>query len=188
MKQFIENFKIIWSNKRYHALIILGIYFLFFALVFVFFMGTDDVLDDAIEENIVLESEELKGLDLFKTVDKYKYNINGEYNVDVVVNDTITIEYLDNYYNVDNVLEELKIYDFSKYNPSYIYDIINNSLLESTNYINNTNTYVISASEFNKLYNETVVGDIKTVTYLDNENISKVEINFPDYILTMEVE
>ena len=186
MMEYIEKFKIIWSNKRYHALILLGLYILFFAFVFLLISEKEDV----IPANNTTQKEELTGLELFKTEDNYIYNIKGIYEVNVVDNGS-TINYLNNSYTVDTIVDALKIYDFSLYTPLNIYKIIESSTLESTNYINNTNTYVITQTSFDKLiYGLETRSDysIKIITYLNDKNIKKVEIYFATYTLTMEVE
>ena len=176
MKPYIELFKKIWSNKKYRAFILLGLYFIFFLFVF--------SIDRIPNVTPVEEVKPLEGIELFKTVTKYKYTIND---IHVTVDNDISIEYLNNYYTMDNIIDELKEYDYLLYNPEFIYKIISNSVLESTNYVLNTNTYIISATKYNELFNSSVTDDIKTVTYMDEKNIKYVEVYFKDYTLVLEV-
>lgn len=57
-------------------------------------------------------------------------------------------------YNVydpfNNLLED---YDTSLINNSIIYNVVKSSVLESTNYIDNSNTYSISVKDFEKIIN-----------------------------------
>lgn len=177
---YIEVIKNLWSNRRYRSLIILGIYIVFFIFTFMIIGQKKDVVD----------IDNLKGIDLFKTITEYHYRIEGEESFDVIVDDDIVIQYEDNNYDLSNIPLELEKYDIEIYNPEIISKIIDNATLESTNYINNSNTYIIEELKFYQLiYNHNISSDnyIKIISFLENENIIKVEIIFPAYKLLLEV-
>lgn len=177
---YIGVIKNLWSNRRYRSLIILGIYALFFTFTFMIIGQKNDGVD----------IDNLKGIDLFKTITEYHYRIEGEESFDVIVDDNIVIQYKENNYDLNNVPLELEKYDFNIYNPNIISKIIDNATLESTNYINSSNTYIIEELKFYQLtYNQNIssYNYIKISSFLENENIIKVEIIFPTYKLLLEV-
>lgn len=116
----------------------------------------------------------LTGLDLFKTINNYEYKIEGNINYKTEVN-SITDEY---YINI--------------YTPKNIYKLIKLGTLESTNHIENSNTYVVKISELEKLFNNKIENDnnFKITTYKENQNITKVVIDVKEYygyIVTIEM-
>lgn len=162
MAKYFNKIKEIWQNRRYRSIIIL-----FFILYFSFVFS----LINASKSTEV----KLTGLEAFKVKTNYSY----------------TIEYLGNYYNLNNMPDELKKYNIENYNPKNIYNLIKNATLESTNYIENSNTYIISETSVNKIiYNDDleINNNIKIITYLSNDNVIKVKIDFIDYSLSLEVK
>ena len=82
-------------------------------------------------------------------------------------------------YNVLNNEGEVTYYNTDLINTNNIYKMVKNSKLESTNYLENSNTYVISVSTFEKiLYNNDVVNnDSIRITLYSN----KIVLDFSDY-------
>lgn len=152
MKETIELIKKLWSNKRYRSLAILLIYGIFFAFVFLF----------------------------ISTANKQVY-IENKYNYyQIIINDDIvydsldnTITYSNNVYSIDDLPEELKQYDIKIFNPDKIFKLIDKATLESTNYLNKINTYIIDITEFD----DSLEGILKINTYGEKVNEILVILN-----------
>lgn len=91
-------------------------------------------------------------------------------------------------YNVLNNEGEVTYYNTDLINTNNIYKMVKNSKLESTNYLENSNTYVISVSTFEKiLYNNDVVNnDSIRITLYSNKIILDFS-NYYGYIVNMEL-
>lgn len=138
MKEKIEIFKIIWSNKRYRAIIELSIYILFFATIFI----ASKIIGS--QNKIVIDNNDYQ--------DKYPYYFNAIINSDAfsgtIYEDRIEIIYNNaNYYYADNItISELFPYsvilpyiDYYKVKENELYSKTeyNNGLIEETYIINN---------------------------------------------------
>ena len=99
---------------------------------------------------------EKTGLDLFESISSYK------------INDDISTE------------------EYNLFTPKNIYKMINNSILESTNYINDNNSYIIKKEKFNSLFSANYDSDIRIITY--GKDITKVEVFLPDKTIILEVK
>lgn len=91
-------------------------------------------------------------------------------------------------YNVLNNEGEVTYYNTDLINTNNIYKMVKNSKLESTNYLENSNTYVISVSTFEKiLYNNDVVNnDSIRITLYSNKIILDFS-NYYGYIVNIEL-
>lgn len=158
MKEYIAKFKELWSNKRYRALLILGLYFVFFLAVFLIFSGSPKQ-----------EPVSLHGLDLLKTVHTYQYEVTGKQNFSVAVDQGITVKYLDQTYTLDTLPIELQTFPFDM----NFHDMIQKGTLESTNYIEHKNTYLYE--------------NRKLDVYFEDQDIVKIVVMLEEYIVELEV-
>lgn len=192
--------KLIKSNKRYRALFTLGLYFIFFAFVIASFSSNNyQTPSPALEEEAIDILEQYKSLSnydfeyqiTYSEKDEFlTYNFNGK-----SINETIEFSDENNRYLIKNDLLYQIIEDTKKeidnkiivasmgFTPSYLYDIIKRSNLESRteNYNDKrlTKQYVINLQE---LVGLEVHDQIKMLilTTENEENIEEVIISFED--------
>jgi len=168
MKEFIEFIKELWNNKRTRSLAILIIYLIFFIFVFMF---------------LNLSSKPTISNDPFgylKSSDNYFLTFEAPHNFKVQGD---IIKYNDVDYDINNKPLELEIYDINMFKPLNIYNLIKESNLESTNYVNSSNTYVISCKQFEKIiYSNDIESDcnIRITIYENNKDI--IEIDLKEYL------
>ena len=182
MKETIEFTKKLWSNKRTRSLAILFMYFIFFIFVFMLISnGSHNYQKN--EETNVEEKEEIK----LEDITNYKLEIIGEDNFTYDSN-TNKVFYDGIYYDIDNVPEIISKYDLSIFSPSNVSKLLKIGTLESTNYIDKSDTYVIKISDFEKIiYNNEIINDeyIKIIKYE-----SKIVIdlsNYDGYVVNIEL-
>lgn len=169
MKEFIDFVKKLWNNKRTRALAILLVYFIFFIFVFAL-INSSSSIPPVID---VSPLEEMKEKDI------YQIEFLGSHNF-VVVDNMIT--YNGGVYNVEERPSELSIYDISIFNTNNIYDLINSAVLESTNHVEKTNTYLIDAEKFeNIIYNNQMVSDSNIRITINEEDINYIYIDLKEY-------
>lgn len=91
-------------------------------------------------------------------------------------------------YNVLNNEGEVTYYNTDLINTNNIYKMVKNSKLESTNYLENSNTYVISVSTFEKILynNDAVNNDSIRITLYSNKIILDFS-NYYGYIVNIEL-
>ncbi|HHU54815.1 MAG TPA: hypothetical protein GXZ63_03240 [Mollicutes bacterium] len=192
--------KLIKSNKRYRALFTLGLYFIFFAFVIASFSSNNyQTPSPALEEEAIDILEQYKSLSnydfeyqiTYSEKDEFlTYNFNGK-----SINETIEFSDENNQYLIKNdllyqIIEDTKeeidnkiIVASMGFTPSYLYDIIKRSNLESRteNYNDKrlTKQYVINLQE---LVGLEVHDQIKMLilTTENEENIEEVIISFED--------
>lgn len=192
--------KLIKSNKRYRALFTLGLYFIFFAFVIASFSSNNyQTPSTALEEEAIDILEQYKSLSnydfeyqiTYSEKDEFlTYNFNGK-----SINETIEFSDENNRYLIKNdllyqIIEDTKeeidnkiIVASMGFTPSYLYDIIKRSNLESRteNYNDKrlTKQYVINLQE---LVGLEVHDQIKMLilTTENEENIEEVIISFED--------
>lgn len=166
MKEKIKVLKEIWKNRRYRALIILILYFFFFLFVFAL-LGKEDKIPS----------------DNSNKYNSYSYTINDEINVSDLI-----IKYEDNIYSKN---------DFPQYNFDLTLDdilkLIDEGILVSQNYIENSLNYMISSEQYNNLLDEKIESNesIYIVVYKDDK-ISRIVVDFTkfygyDYIMDITV-
>lgn len=196
----ISLIKLIKSNKRYRALFTLGLYFIFFAFVIASFSSNNyQTPSTALEEEAIDILEQYKSLSnydfeyqiTYSEKDEFlTYNFNGK-----SINETIEFSDENNQYLIKNdllyqIIEDTKeeidnkiIVASMGFTPSYLYDIIKRSNLESRteNYNDKrlTKQYVINLQE---LVGLEVHDQIKMLilTTENEENIEEVIISFED--------
>lgn len=180
MKELLEFIKKLWSNKKTRALAILIIYAIFFTFVFILISNGTNKPNIPIEESSEDVFKELK------EVTDYRLQIIGEesFEYDAVTN---LITYNDQEYELEQF--PLSKYDLNIYTPINIYNLLQVSVLESTNHLDKSNTYLVKISDFEKIiYNNTSDIDeyIKIIIYEDK----KIKIDLSDYynyIVNMEL-
>ena len=167
MKKFIE----LWKNAKTNALMKLGLYVIFFIFVFIFI--------SSLTTNPVEERKITTPMDEFATTINYQYEVN-----DITVRVTghvRTILYED--VELLDIPEELEKYIID-INPKKIRELVDLGVLESTNHIDNSNTYLVETSHF-----RTIVLDIeqdcnymiKITVFEENEKIVKVILDLSNY-------
>lgn len=169
MKEFIGLVKKLWDNKRTRSLAILLIYFIFFIFVFALINSSSSNLP--VIDVDPLEKMKEKGI--------YQIEFIGSHNF-VVANNMIT--YNGVVYNAEEKPMELYIYDISIFTTNNVYNLINSAVLESTNHVEKTNTYLISAEEFeNIIYNNQIISDSNIRITISEEDINYVYIDLREY-------
>ncbi len=164
MKEFIEFIKKLWQNKRTRALSILIMYAIFFTFVFMILSSNQEPI---IEDNI--------------NITDYKLEIIGE---DNFTYDSITnqVFYDGVYYELNNRPEILNKYDLDVYNPNNILDLLEDATLESTNYIDKSDTYLVKV---NDLESNDLVDYVKVIKY---ENKIIIDLtNYYGYTVNIEL-
>ena len=164
MKEFIEFIKKLWQNKRTRALSILIMYAIFFTFVFMILSSNQEPI---IEDNI--------------NITNYKLEIIGE---DNFTYDSITnqVFYDGIYYELDNRPEILNKYDLDVYNPNNILDLLEDATLESTNYVDKSDTYLVKVSD---LESNDLVDYVKVIKY---ENKIIIDLtNYYGYTVNIEL-
>ena len=164
MKEFIEFIKKLWQNKRTRALSILIMYAIFFTFVFMILSSNQEPI---IEDNI--------------NITNYKLEIIGE---DNFTYDSITnqVFYDGVYYEINNRPETLNKYDLDVYNPNNILDLLEDATLESTNYLDKSDTYLVKV---NDLESNDLVDYVKVIKY---ENKIIIDLtNYYGYTVNIEL-
>ena len=187
MKETIELIKKLWANKRTKSLSILIIYFIFFSFVFLLiFNGSHSYKKPNIEEdekNIIEDNQEIK----LEDITNYKLEFVGEDNF-TYDSSTNKIFYDGNYYEVNNIPEIISKYDLAIFSPSNISKLLEVGTLESTNYIDKSDTFVIKISDFERIiYNNEIINDeyIKITKY---ESKIVVDLtNYYGYVVNIEL-
>lgn len=181
MKETIEFIKKLWSNKRTRSLAILIIYVIFFIFVFTLISSGSHNYQNTEETN--KDNEEIK----LEDVINYKLEIIGEDNFTYDSN-TNKVFYDGIYYEVDSVPEIISKYDLNIFSPSNVSKLLEVGILESTNYIDKSDTYVIKISDFEKtIYNNEIINDeyIKIIKY---ESKIVVDLsNYCGYVVNIEL-
>lgn len=168
MKEFIEIVKKLWANKRTRSLVVLALYVIFFVVVF-------NLISNPTKTPVIT-----KPLDKLKTMYITKMEFTGNYNF-ILENNTVI--YNDAVYNIDERPEELQHIDISAFTIYNIYNLLDNSLLESTNYVDKSNTYLIKAKDFeNIIYSNNIETDSDIRITLNENEIKYIKIDLKDYL------
>ena len=207
ISKFKENFnkiKEIYANRRYRALITLGLYFLFFIFVYLIISSgkpiseTDNHLpSDMIRDFGAITNYEYT-YEIEQTIDNefIYFNITGERDLNkevfIVENDSNNyfIENDEIYIIKDNkkeiILDNPIFTDLLKFRPNNIEKLISSSTLQATttNHQQNTiiKTYSLTTKDFVKLHFNNEIDNEEdfisiNVTEKDN-NIIRIEIDF----------
>ena len=93
-------------------------------------------------------------------------------------------------YELEDVPSLVSKYSLDIYTPVNVYNLLQVSVLESTNHLDNSNTYLVKTSDFQKIiYNDDsdIDGYIKITVYNNNENIKIDLSNYYNYVVNMEL-
>ena len=185
MKETIEFIKNLWANKRTRALAILIIYAIFFIFVFMLISSGETGPREQLEDPPLEETLEFNLAD----IDNYFLEIVGKDNFtyDVATN---IITYDGEEYPLENIPNNLTNYDLDIYKPINLVKLLEVSILESTNHIEKTNTYLLKISDFEKIiYNNDIINDnnLKIITYEDNSKIIFDLSNYYGYLVNIEL-
>lgn len=178
MKETVEFIKKLWSNKRTKSLAILLIYFIFFIFVFTLISSGSHNYQN---------NEETNKEDKLEDITNYRLEIIGEDNFTYDSN-TDKVFYDGIYYEIDNVPEIISKYDLNIFSPSNVSKLLEVGTLESTNYIDKSDTYVIKISDFEKIiYNNEIINDeyIKIIKY--ESKIIVDLFNYYGYVVNIEL-
>lgn len=173
MREYIETFKVIWKNPRYHAMIELGLFFLFFFGIFLFVKMSPS--NEKVTDKSTLEQFRDKASYQFE-IEINNEIINGSY-----INNVITFNYQDIDYVYENDVIEPSEFIYTnilKYlDNKYIYDLIlDKEVYSKTEY----NDGMIS-----KLYK---LDDIDINIYELNNEIIKIEVSNDAYAFKIMYE
>ena len=163
----------IWKEPKKNALIKLGMYAIFFIFVF-FILNSLQTLPP--KEDIITNP-----LDDFKTKINYQYEIN-----DILVKVTghrKIVMYQDIEYEIDNIPIEIEEFIIN-INPTKIAELIDLGTLESTNHINNSETYIVELKDFVFIINNEEIESIETIritVYENDDSIIKVILDLTNY-------
>ena len=207
-KKIAENFKKfkeLYANRRYRAMMILGLYVIFFLIVVaIITTGKTAIMDND-------DNQDLTTIDKFKAMNNYEYSYNVEksFGKDVIyfdiegkryfnkeefnIKDDINGYYVEDnvvYLTRDNVKEKLLdgplSIDLVKLRPFNLANLIQMAQLETStnNYTDDTveKNYLLPVKDFIKLYFNADVEDkdgdfVSIKTYEKDGNITKVEMD-----------
>jgi len=165
MKEFIDLVKNLWANKRTRALAILLVYFVFFIFVFMFIGNSN-------KTPIINMPKQLKNM----KISKIEFIGNDNF-----IFENNTIIYNDSIYIVNEMPIELSKYNLSIYTINNIDKLIDSAVLETTNHVEKSNTYLISAKEFESIiFNNIIESDLNIRIKTDKE-FNYVHLDFKDY-------
>ncbi|MDD4547214.1 MAG: hypothetical protein PHI05_00470 [Bacilli bacterium] len=192
----ITFIKAVKENKRTRAMFLLGLYFIFFAVV-IQITKPSSYVPNPVNEN----KEPVDILEKYKDWSKYdfenkiiymekeeelNYNLIGE-----LKNDIVYFTDLNNneYYlkenilylvrsEIDEVIENQMMTDVLKFSPSYIYDLIKQSVLDSqTEIYSNETLKKVYRLDLQKI-NDISSGFMLITSIEDKQNIKEIVINF----------
>lgn len=171
MKKYIKKFKELWANPRYKALLKLGLWFIFIAIL-VSMVRTGAEVKETINPKI--ESYEV----VYKITSEDKnYTVNGVHfkEKEKLIMDTYTYYYVDNILNYQNSeapdIEKIS-FGLLDYN-SLKEKLSKTTQIDETTYTNKkVISYIISDSYFNTLEDANVVAEY------ESDNLTKVTISF----------
>lgn len=203
-KKEISNFKRVWQNKRYKAMIKLAGYILFFILIGVVidFNGADSSYTDKVTPKKVS----------FKSYNNYNFYYNITYlglvdepvnyisidgsrygqNQIFTIRNTDEKYFLESHklYQIKEQLEEITspfFLSFDKLSPSRLSAYIEKGKLESkTEYADQTvkKEYSLSVEDFAKMYQDEKVeieGIVRIITYEQDNVVHKIELDLTAY-------
>lgn len=185
MKETIEFIKNLWSNKRTRALAILVLYGIFFIFVFALISSGETGPRKQLDESLENETTEFNLAD----VTNYFVEVIGEDNF-TYDSSTNLIIYNNEIYLAEEKPIDLVDYDLEIFKPVNMAKLLEASVLESTNHIEKTNTYLLKISDFERImYNNEIVNDnnIEIITYEDNSKIIIDLSNYYGYLVNIEL-
>lgn len=188
MKETIQFIKKMWANKRTRAIAILIIYAIFFMFVFILISnGTHETQIPEEPDEITEQEKEEQGIEIIKNIKDYKLEFVFE---ETFTYDSSTnlITYKDKDYLLEEKPLELSDYKIGTYTPTNIYNLLKTGVLETTNHLENSNTYLVKYSDYENIFNNSIVEsdeNIRITTY--NEPITKIKIELSSYVVNVEL-
>ncbi len=164
MKKLKENFKKIkelLANKRYRAIIILGLYLIFFVVVVLIINSFNNTTPIPKTKNEQLLSDT-----------SYNYIINDE-----------TIEFDNGIYIYNNNETDISDIPYDIITPELFIELLDKGTKISTNHAFNYETYGISYKDYEFIINDKVItqtGDVEINVFGEDE-YEKIEIILNDY-------
>ena len=187
MKETIEFIKNLWSNKRTRALAILVLYGIFFIFVFALISsgetGPRKQLDGQLDESLENETTEFDLADI------------TNYFVEVIGEDNFTYDSLTNqifydgvYYEIDNIPEIISKYNLNIFSPNNVSKLLEVGILESTNYIDKSDTYVIKISDFERISNNNEIINDEYIKIIKYEKKLTIDLSsYYGYVVNIEL-
>lgn len=185
MKETIELIKKLWSNKKTRAISILIVYVIFFIFVFALInLGETGNKYQKEEEKTNVEDD----FDI-SSISNYILVIDGEDNFTYdAATDLIT--YNDEIYLIEEIPEQLYSYDLDIFKPVNLDQLLQASMLKSTDHIEKSYTYLLKIRDFEKIiYNNEVENDdnIEIKIYEDNSKIIVDLTGYYGYLVNIEL-
>lgn len=206
MKEKYKKYKEFISVPKNRSLILIGIYAVFFAFVFIVLNTYKTVSEPLPVDTTIEKQEDNTNTEVTSYEYTYDFNIN-----DVITNiqgtfynddELFTMNNLKYYikdgiiYSIDNIKQENFEYTISKFKYNTIESIVNNFSYETkTEYKDGTikYEYIIPNNEFGKFYNEGNMNEGNvSITVMKNNYINQVDINLssyynvPKYLITIK--
>lgn len=168
MKENISKFKEIWAIPRYRSLIILGLYFLFFAVIIIYSKLASSAVSSPTRELTALEK--LKG----KTTYEFSLKIYNQIIEGQVENELLTFNHNNKQYTYENGIVNPTDFQYQ----TILQYIFTNKIYELIN-----NQEVYSKTEFNDdtLSKTYKLDNLVVSTYELKNNIFKIEIKTTEY-------
>lgn len=187
-----RTFKELWQDKRMHAVIVLGLWFLFFIIVFLI-LGIISLFTPNKEVNpsIKEETKEEVPANIVNLLENLK-NSNYQFNYTVTNNES-TITYNGNCENGEIIgyfenKEGIKKYTVK---DGIYYQILNNELVEDINLISDfdkpnldINTIIEKIKEYEKNLEPLQEENVYTYDFLNDVGIYKIQVTVTDSLIS----
>lgn len=194
IKNFFSKFKELWSDRRYRSIIKLSLYFIFFAIIFLFLsLSTKNEYsyDEVVNFEDYVSYEFVTNININDNI----YNLNGEryyekykflYNDEIF---NLTYEDIQESYLDKNIINSFN------FTPDLIDNIINKSELVSEKKIISSNQiiseYSISLSKYLDILDFNLSNydnpDFISIIVTESDNlVTKIELNLTNFYKNME--
>lgn len=184
IKPFFHNLRVLWKTPKIHAVMVLGLYILFFATIFVLldFGSSDNTIRLSTDELFASQKTYTYQVTIFDITNYQKENILGEV---TTLEERIFLERTDTWYTVD-AMQEFYVFSWQKLRPSSLSWILEEgSLIATTNYVDQKKKrqYEFLCSQYDSSLTGTCqayfleVNNTITQVTLQNEQY-EIEINF----------
>lgn len=194
IKNFFSKFKELWSDRRYRSIIKLSLYFIFFAIIFLF-LGLSTKNEYSYDEVVNFEDYVSYEFVTNININDNIYNLNGEryyekykflYNDEIF---NLTYEDIQESYLDKNIINSFN------FTPDLINNIINKSELVSEKKIISSNQiiseYSISLSKYLDILDFNLSNydnpDFISIIVTESDNlVTKIELNLTNFYKNME--
>lgn len=194
IKNFFSKFKELWSDRRYRSIIKLSLYFIFFAIIFLF-LGLSTKNEYSYDEVVNFEDYVSYEFVTNININDNIYNLNGERYYEkykFLYNDEI---FNLNYEDIQESYLDKNIINSFNFTPDLIDNIINNSELVSEKKIISSNQiiseYSISLSKYLGILDFNLSNydnhDFISIIVTESDNlVTKIELNLTNFYKNME--